>query len=123
MGFQHGLSGLNASSKNLDVIGHNIANMAPPASRPRAPGLQKWWPPRWARAVATTTASASRYRGAKTFEDFMGNVTVTGNNLDVAINGNEFFKVLQPDGSAAYPGRQFQTRQRRRSGDQRRSPR
>ena len=26
MGFHHGLSGLNASSKNLDVIGHNIAN-------------------------------------------------------------------------------------------------
>jgi flagellar hook protein FlgE len=26
MGFQQGLSGLNAASKNLDVIGHNIAN-------------------------------------------------------------------------------------------------
>ncbi|MBU0749027.1 MAG: flagellar basal body protein, partial [Gammaproteobacteria bacterium] len=26
MSFQQGLSGLNASSKNLDVIGHNIAN-------------------------------------------------------------------------------------------------
>ena len=26
MSFQQGLSGLNASSKNLDVIGNNIAN-------------------------------------------------------------------------------------------------
>ena len=26
MGFQQGISGLNAASKNLDVIGHNIAN-------------------------------------------------------------------------------------------------
>ena len=26
MAFQQGLSGLNASSRNLDVIGHNIAN-------------------------------------------------------------------------------------------------
>ena len=26
MSFQQGLSGLNAASKNLDVIGHNIAN-------------------------------------------------------------------------------------------------
>ncbi len=26
MGFHHGLSGLNGASKNLDVIGHNIAN-------------------------------------------------------------------------------------------------
>ena len=26
MGFQQGISGLNAASKNLDVIGNNIAN-------------------------------------------------------------------------------------------------
>ena len=26
MGFQQGLSGLNASAKNLDVIGNNVAN-------------------------------------------------------------------------------------------------
>jgi len=26
MAFQQGLSGLNSASKNLDVIGHNIAN-------------------------------------------------------------------------------------------------
>ena len=26
MSFQQGLSGLNAASRNLDVIGHNIAN-------------------------------------------------------------------------------------------------
>ena len=26
MGFQQGLSGLNAASKNLEVIGNNIAN-------------------------------------------------------------------------------------------------
>ncbi|MDP2785820.1 MAG: flagellar basal body protein, partial [Sulfurimicrobium sp.] len=26
MGFQTGLSGLNTSSKNLDVIGNNVAN-------------------------------------------------------------------------------------------------
>ena len=26
MGFQQGLSGLNAAAKNLDIIGNNIAN-------------------------------------------------------------------------------------------------
>jgi flagellar hook protein FlgE len=26
MGFQYGLSGMNAASKNLDVIGNNVAN-------------------------------------------------------------------------------------------------
>ena len=29
MAFQQGLSGLNATSKNLSVIGNNIANAAP----------------------------------------------------------------------------------------------
>ena len=27
MGFQNGLSGLNAAAQNLDVIGHNVANV------------------------------------------------------------------------------------------------
>lgn len=31
-----------------------------------------------------------------------GNVTLTGNNLDVAIQGRGFFQILQPDGSIAY---------------------
>ncbi|MGB7183818.1 MAG: flagellar basal body protein, partial [Burkholderiaceae bacterium] len=26
MVFQHGLSGLNAAARNLDIIGHNVAN-------------------------------------------------------------------------------------------------
>jgi flagellar hook protein FlgE len=45
MAFQHGLSGLNAASKNLDVIGHNIANANTTVSRPRAPSSPTWWPP------------------------------------------------------------------------------
>jgi flagellar hook protein FlgE len=31
-----------------------------------------------------------------------GNLTVTGNTLDVAINGSGFFMLQQPDGSSAY---------------------
>ena len=31
-----------------------------------------------------------------------GNLTITGNNLDVAINGNGFFTLTLPDGTAAY---------------------
>jgi flagellar hook protein FlgE len=31
-----------------------------------------------------------------------GNITVTGNTLDVAINGSGFFQLTQPDGSLAY---------------------
>jgi flagellar hook protein FlgE len=101
MAFQHGLSGLNASSKNLDVIGHNIANA-------NTTGFKS------SRAEFAEMVAASMGAGggnnygigvevAAVAQQFsQGNVTVTGNNLDVAINGNGFFKVLQPDGSAAY---------------------
>jgi flagellar hook protein FlgE len=100
MSFQHGLSGLNASSKNLDVIGHNIANSGTTgfkASRAE-----------FAEMVAASMGAGGGNYGigvevAAVSQQFsQGNITVTGNNLDVAINGNGFFKVMQTDGSAAY---------------------
>jgi len=101
MGFQQGLSGLNASSKNLDVIGHNIANsntVGFKASRTE-----------FASMVATAIGTASTGNagigvqvGAVAQQFTQGNTTDTGNNLDVAINGNGFFKIQQPDGSFAY---------------------
>ena len=101
MAFQHGLSGLNAASKNLDVIGNNIANS-------NTTGFKS------SRAEFADMVAASMGAGggssygigvevAAVAQQFsQGNVTVTGNNLDVAINGNGFFKVQQADGSAAY---------------------
>ncbi|OJX28499.1 MAG: flagellar biosynthesis protein FlgE [Burkholderiales bacterium 68-12] len=100
MAFQHGLSGLNASSKNLDVIGHNIANVGTTgfkASRAE-----------FAEMVAASMGAGGGNYGigvevAAVSQQFsQGNVTVTGNSLDVAINGNGFFKVMQTDGSPAY---------------------
>ena len=101
MAFQHGLSGLNAASKNLDVIGNNIANS-------NTTGFKS------SRAEFADMVAASMGAGggssygigvevAAVAQQFsQDNVTVTGNNLDVAINGNGFFKVQQADGSAAY---------------------
>ncbi|WP_042428101.1 flagellar hook protein FlgE [Comamonas granuli] len=100
MAFQHGLSGLNASSKNLDVIGHNIANVGTTgfkASRAE-----------FAEMVAASMGAGGTNYGigvevAAVSQQFsQGNITVTGNSLDVAINGNGFFKVMQADGSPAY---------------------
>ncbi len=101
MGFQQGLSGLSAASKNLDVIGHNIANSGTTgfkASRTE-----------FADVVASTMGAGGGQNAgigvevAAVAQQFsQGNLTVTGNNMDVAINGNGFFRLQMPDGSAAY---------------------
>jgi flagellar hook protein FlgE len=101
MGFQQGLSGLNASAKNLDVIGHNIANANTTGFKSSRT--------EFAAMVATAIGSAGGKNSgigvevAALPQQFsQGNITVTGNNLDVAINGNGFFTVRMPDGSTAY---------------------
>ena len=101
MSFQQGLSGLNAASKNLDVIGHNIANsntVGFKASRAE-----------FAEMVASAIGSVGGTNAgigvetANVAQQFtQGNLTITGNSLDVAINGNGFFMLKLPDGSPAY---------------------
>ena len=101
MSFQQGLSGLNAASKNLDVIGHNIANsntVGFKASRAE-----------FAEMVASAIGSAGGSSAgigvetANVAQQFtQGNLNITGNNLDVAINGNGFFMLKLPDQTQAY---------------------
>ena len=101
MSFQTGLSGLNASARNLDVIGNNIANAnttGTKASRAEFSGL-----------VSSALSSASAggagigVEVAAVSQQFtQGNISTTNNNLDVAINGSGFFQLTQNDGSPAY---------------------
>ncbi len=101
MGFQQGLSGLNASAKNLDVIGHNIANSNTTgfkASRAEFSALV-------ASAIGTSGGSnvGIGVETAAIAQQFdQGSMTITGNSLDVAINGNGFFSLTMPDGTPAY---------------------
>ncbi len=101
MGFQQGLSGLNASAKNLDVIGHNIANSNTTgfkSSRTEFAAMV-------ASAIGTASGKNSGIGvevGAIAQQFNQGNLTVTGNSLDVAINGNGFFTLQMPDGSKGY---------------------
>ncbi|HEY2560737.1 MAG TPA: flagellar hook protein FlgE [Caldimonas sp.] len=91
MGFQQGLSGLNASSKSLDVIGNNIAN----ANTVGAKAARAEFADVYANAIGggsnvvgigvTVAAVAQQFS--------QGNITTTDNPLDVAINGNGFFEV------------------------------
>ncbi|MDP1685515.1 flagellar hook protein FlgE [Hydrogenophaga sp.] len=101
MAFQQGLSGLNAASRNLDVIGHNIANsntVGMKSSRAEFAEI-------YASSVNASggTATGIGVAVAAVAQSFtQGNISVTGNELDVAINGNGFFELTQPNGSAAY---------------------
>lgn len=92
MSFQQGLSGLNASSKNLEVIGNNIANSATFGAKS-------------ARAeFADVYANAMNGAGANSIgigvnlasvaQQFtQGNITTTENPMDLAVNGAGFFQV------------------------------
>jgi len=100
MSFQQGLSGLTAASKNLDVIGHNIANsntVGFKASRAE-----------FAEMVASAIGSAGGsnagigLEAAAVAQQFTQcNLTITGNSLDVVIKGNGFLTFTLPDGTAA----------------------
>lgn len=101
MSFQQGLSGLNASAKNLDVIGNNIANSATIGFK----ASQAQFADVYATSLSGTT-SLSPGVGVKltaVAQQFtQGNLSVTNNPLDIAINGNGFFLMQAPDGTLAY---------------------
>ena len=101
MAFQQGLSGLNSASRNLDVIGNNIANantVGMKASRAEFAEL-------YANSIngsGNSNTGLGVSVAAVTQSFTQGNITITGNELDIAINGNGFFELTNPDGSLSY---------------------
>lgn len=101
MSFQTGLSGLNAASKNLDVIGHNIANA-------NTVGMKASRAEFWEMVASSTIAGGGYNDGigvevATTAQLFtQGTINPTGYDLDLAINGNGFFIVSNTDGTTGY---------------------
>jgi flagellar hook protein FlgE len=103
MSFQQGLSGLNAASKNLEVIGNNVANSntyGEKASRTEFADMY---------AAAMTGSSGSAVQAgigvqvATVSQQFnQGNITPTGNPLDLAINGNGFFQTQDASNQTQY---------------------
>ncbi len=102
MSFQTGLSGLNAASQSLDVIGNNIANA-------NTVGM-KQSRAEFADIVASSLGSGGSGSApgigvsvATISQQFtQGNINITGNSLDVAVNGGGFFQVTKTNGSTAY---------------------
>lgn len=95
MGFGQGLSGLNAAAQNLDVIGNNIANS-------KTAGFK-----------ASTIAFADVYANSRVGMGVQvaainqrftaGNVELTGNQFDMAIDGEKgFFRLLDTSGRPVF---------------------
>ncbi len=98
MGFQQGLSGLNAAAKNLDVIGNNVAN----ASTVGFKGAQAQFADVYASSIGGGTQAGIGTRVAAIAQQFtQGNITTTNNSLDMAVSGNGFFR-LSDNGSIVY---------------------
>ncbi len=94
MGFQQGLSGLNAAAKNLGVTGNNIANASTTGFKTSAA--------QFADVYASSTSGVGSLQvgvGTKVSavaQSFtQGNITVTNNPLDMAISGEGFFQMSQ----------------------------
>ena len=95
MGFAQGVSGLNASASNLDVIGNNIANSG-------TVGFKS------GNALFSDVYAGSRVglgtRVASVVQNFTaGAVQSSTRGLDVAIvNGDGFFRLASPSGEVMY---------------------
>ena len=100
MSFQQGLSGLNAAAKSLDIVGNNVAN----ANTVGFKGAEGQFSDIFAAAGAGSGSAAVGIgtQLAKVSQVFtQGNVSVSSNPLDMAINGNGFFR-LSDNGTISY---------------------
>ncbi len=105
-------SGMTAQQTNLDVISHNMANVNTVGYKKMRPTFQELLYQTIRDPGAPTSPITRNPSGfqvglgvyiSDTYGIFtQGNFTQTGNQLDVAIQGDGFFKVMLPDGSIAY---------------------
>lgn len=100
MSFNIALSGLNAAGKSLNVTGNNISNAGSTGFKSSRA--------EFADVYATSmlgsgsTATGSGVLTANISQQFtQGNISSTGNSLDLAISGNGFF-VMSDNGSRVY---------------------
>ena len=100
MSFQHGLSGLSAAARNLDVIGNNVANAnTVGAKSSRVEFADMYANSLTGLSAATTGIGVAVSSVAQQFTQ--GDIVSTQNPLDMAINGRGFFRVSM-EGATQY---------------------
>ncbi len=96
MGFETALTGLNAASSDLNVISNNIANASTTGFKSSRAEFADIF------ASTSSTAIGNGVRLASVAQQFsQGSVSITQNNLDLAINGQGFFR-LNDNGNIVY---------------------
>lgn len=101
MSFQQGLSGLNATSKNLQIIGNNIANANTFGTKVARAEFSDMY------AAALNGAGTNRIgigaNLASVAQQFtQGNIKTTENPMDLSINGAGFFQVAEDNNPVTY---------------------
>jgi len=100
MSFRTSLSGLDAASTDLSVIGNNIANASTNGFKESRAEFVDVFATTFSGVSSNTPGSGVRV--ATISQQFaQGNVEFTSSNLDLAINGEGLF-ILDDDGSSAY---------------------
>ena len=106
-------TGMQAQQTNVEVISNNLANMTTTGFKRQRAEFQDLIYQNLRRVGSNSSDSGSIVPsgaqvglGVKTAAiyriDEQGNLQQTSNTLDLAIQGNGFFQVTQPDGEIAY---------------------
>lgn len=100
MSFQQGLSGLNAASKGLDVVGNNVANASSVGFKASDAHFADVYANSLGGAGGGSIGIGTKL--STVVQQFsQGNITSTENPLDLAINGGGFFR-LSDSGTINY---------------------
>ena len=93
MSFQQGLSGLNGTAKNLDVIGNNIANASTYGAKVARAEFGDMFAAAHGGGGGTTAVGIGVSVMAVAQQFTQGNIKATDNPMDVGISGGGFFQV------------------------------
>jgi flagellar hook protein FlgE len=93
MGFQQGLSGLNSTAKHLEIIGNNIANSNTFGAKVSRAEFSDMYAAALNGAGGANSIGIGTTMSAVTQQFTQGNITSTGNAMDLSLNGSGFFQL------------------------------